>query len=86
MVTAILDILCMYSYSMYSTNIHLSIDKPTVSIQREDSPVLEDGVGSSTLTCTSQANPPATVSWHKVGDKVTKQDTGQQEELYQQEQ
>jgi hypothetical protein len=58
-VTAILDILY----------------KPTVSIQREDSPVLEDGVGSSTLTCTSQANPPATVSWQKVGDKVTKQDT-----------
>ena len=47
-------------------------DKPTVSIARVDTPVLEDGVGSVTLTCNSQANPPARASWHKMGDKEGK--------------
>ena len=49
--------------------IHLA-DKPTVSIARVDTPVLEDGVGSVTLTCNSQANPPARVSWHKMSSLV----------------
>jgi len=42
--------------------------KPTVNIVRVDSPVLEDGLGSVSLTCTDQSNPPARVTWSKVGD------------------
>ena len=55
--------------------IFIIIDIPAVSIARVDSEVLEDGVGSTILTCNSHANPPATVSWHKVGDKESMQDT-----------
>ena len=42
-----------------------------------DAPVLEDGVGSVLLTCNSQANPPATVTWQKAGDKDSRQDTAE---------
>ena len=48
-------------------------DKPTVSIARVDTPVLEDGVGSVTLTCNSQANPPSRASWHKMGKKYAEE-------------
>ena len=50
-------------------------DKPTVSIARVDTPVLEEGVGSVSLTCTHQSNPPARVTWSKVGDKSGPQHT-----------
>ena len=48
-------------------------DKPSVSIERHTSSVLEAGRGSLTLTCSSQSNPPGRVMWHRQGDAAPPQ-------------
>ena len=47
----------------------LIADKPSVQIARVATPVLEDGSGSVSLTCIAEANPPARVSWAKLGEE-----------------
>jgi len=43
--------------------------KPSVHIHRVAAPILEDKIGSITLTCISESNPPARVMWSKMGDE-----------------
>ena len=38
-----------------------------------ESPVLEEGSGSVSLTCISESNPPAQVMWSKVGENSSPQ-------------
>ena len=45
-------------------------DKPTVNIERSNSPVLEEGSGSASLICMSESNPPGQVMWLKVGENT----------------
>ena len=48
-------------------------DKPSVRIARVNSPVLEEGSGSVSLTCISESNPPAQVMWSKVEENSSPQ-------------
>ena len=48
----------------------LLADKPSVQIARVATPVLEDGSGSVSLTCIAEANPPARVSWSRLGEDL----------------
>ena len=45
------------------------VDKPSVRIARVATDVLEDGLGSLSLTCIADSNPPAKVFWSKEGDE-----------------
>ena len=39
-----------------------------MKIDTTSSPVLEDGVGSISLSCVSESNPPGQVMWYKEGE------------------
>ena len=69
-----LDVLCEADIFLftYHSKIYF-VDKPSVHIARVDSPVLEEGSGSVSLTCISEANPPAQVMWSKQGDNSSPQ-------------
>ena len=50
-----------------------------MSIARVDSAVLEEGVGSISLTCRQEGNPPGRVSWRRAGDRAGPHNTEQLE-------
>jgi hypothetical protein len=47
------------SWISFKPFITLTLDKPKVTVQRSASDVLEEGKGSISITCLSEANPPA---------------------------
>ena len=53
----------------------LLLDKPSVRISRVDQPVLEEGVGSVSLTCQAEANPPPRVFWRLEASRDPPQQT-----------